>query len=146
MDPLLWTKAGHIIFVLAWMAGLLIYPRLVVYWIEGAEGGETRAAMAAAIDRTRKIILTPALIGTWLFALGLIHLQWGAISGQPWFWGKLAFALALSGWHGWLTAMARKVVSGQKQMNPKTLRMLNEIPFLMGIAMVILVVVEPFSR
>ena len=61
-----WFRAIHIIAVIAWMAGLLIYPRLLVYRLEAQGDDRFEAAMDKAAASTRKIILVPTMILAWL--------------------------------------------------------------------------------
>ncbi len=137
-----WLRAIHIILVIAWMAGMLMLPRLMVYQIEAEPGGETYQAMGKAITRLRNIILTPSLIGVWVLGLLLIaKVYWPNLPG--WLHLKLAAVLGISGMHGWFVAQSKKIGT-DKQVNPKLLRMLNEVPFLLMIVVVIAVVVKPF--
>lgn len=139
-----WVRAFHIIFVIAWMAGMLMFPRLMVYRIEAEPGGETDLMMAKAIDRLKKIILTPSMIGTWILGLTLAGLQWPHIMGFGWFHLKLAMVIGISAMHGVFVGMNKKIGT-DKAPKPKTLRMMNEIPFLLAIVAVIAVVVQPFG-
>lgn len=140
-----WVRAIHLIAVIAWMAGMLIYPRLLVYRLEAQGDERFEAAMDKAANATRKIIVNPTMILTWLMGLLLIHLRWDYLQLQPWFWGKIALVLALSAFHGWLIGLGKKVARGERPIEPKKLRMLNEIPMIIAIFAVILVVVEPFT-
>lgn len=139
-----WLRAIHIIFVIAWMAGMLMLPRLMVYQIEAEPDGETYKTMQEAIVRLRKIILTPSLIIVWVLGLLLIAKQWPAIMSMGWLHLKLAMVIGITGFHGWFVAQSKKIGT-EKQLKPKTLRMLNEVPFIMAIIAVIAVVVQPFS-
>src|ERR1700709_543457 len=90
----LWLKAGHVIFVIFWMAGLFMLPRYFVYHQESPPNSPENALW---IDRERKllkIILWPSLVLVWVFGLALA-LTIGAF-GQPWFHLKLATVLGLS--------------------------------------------------
>lgn len=137
-----WLRAVHIIFVIAWMAGIVMLPRLMVYQIEAEPGGETYQTMEKAIIRLRKIILTPSVIVVWVLGLLLIaKMHWPHFPG--WLHLKLAMVVGITGFHGWFVAQSRKIGT-EKQINPKLLRMLNEVPFLMMIVAVIAVVVKPF--
>ncbi len=49
-----WFRAIHIIAVIAWMAGLLIYPRLLVYRLEAQGDERFEAAMDKAAGSTRR--------------------------------------------------------------------------------------------
>ena len=141
-----WFRAIHIIAVIAWMAGMLIYPRLLVYRLEAAGNPSFEAAMDAAALRTRKIILIPTMILTWVFGLVLIAKNGEYFLGQIWFWGKILLVVALSGIHGYLIGLGKKIAAGQRPMEPKKLRMLNELPMVIAIFAVIMVVVQPFGR
>jgi protoporphyrinogen IX oxidase len=139
-----WLRAFHILFVIAWMAGLLMLPRLLVYRIEG-KGEEIRQTMDLAITRLRKIILTPALIGSWSLGLVMLTMRSPEIFSEGWIHAKLALVLILTGYHGWGVALSRKVANGGVAPRPKTLRLLNELPFVLAIGIVILAVIEPWK-
>ncbi|MBI1340601.1 hypothetical protein GC169_10405 [bacterium] len=138
-----WLRAGHIVAMIAWMAAMLMYPRLLVYRLEGAGNGGLEAAMDAGAARLRRLIMTPSLLLTWLFGLGLVGHNWDYYQSAPWFWGKIVLVIALSAMHGYLVSIGRKVAAGERPVEPKTLRMMNELPFVIAILAVILVVVEP---
>jgi protoporphyrinogen IX oxidase len=140
-----WVRAIHLIAVIAWMAGMLIYPRLLVYRLEAQGDERFESAMDKAANATRRIIVNPTMILTWAMGLLLIASRWDFLHLQPWFWGKIALVLILSGFHGWLIGLGKKVARGERPIEPKKLRMLNEIPMIIAIFAVILVVVEPFS-
>jgi putative membrane protein len=139
-----WFRAIHIIAVIAWMAGLLIYPRLLVYRLEAEGDSRFEAAMDKAAASTRKIILTPTMVLAWLMGAAMIGHNWEYYSTQIWFWGKIVLVFGLSGFHGYLMGVGRKVAAGQRPIEPRKLRMMNEIPMVIAIFAVILVVVQPF--
>lgn len=141
-----WMRAFHIIFVIAWMAGLLIYPRLLVYRLEAEGDPRFEAAMDKAATSTRKIIITPTMILVWLLGIGLASSNFGYYQVQPWFWAKIVLVVGLSAFHGWLIGIGRKIARGEKPIAPRRLRMLNEIPMVIAILAVVAVVVQPFSR
>lgn len=138
----LWVKAGHIIFVIFWMAGLFMMPRFFVYHQESAPGSDEEARWIEREDRLLRIILKPSIIVVWLFGLALA-LDTGAFE-QGWFHLKLAVVLLLSGYHGWMVSYAKKLKLGQRTLAGKTLRIVNEIPGIAAAAIVILAIVKPF--
>lgn len=138
-----WIKAIHIIFVIAWMAGMLMLPRLMVYRLEAEPGGEMDLKMEKAINALRKIIINPSMIIVWVLGLSMIWINRSFILGEPWLYLKLVMVIGISAMHGVFIGMNKKIGT-DKAPNPKTLRMINEIPFLMAIIAVIAVVVEPF--
>jgi len=143
-EPYFWMKAIHIIAVVGWIASLLIYPRLLVYRLESQGNAATEALMDQAAKRTRNMLMTPMMILTWLMGIALLGQQWAAFSGFGWIWAKVVLVLVLSGFHGWLMGLGRKIAAGQRPMEPKKLRAINEIPFVIMMIIVILVVVKPF--
>jgi protoporphyrinogen IX oxidase len=140
-----WFRAIHIIAVIAWMAGMLMYPRLLVYRLEAAGNPGFEKAMDDAARRLRMVILTPAIGLTWLMGLALFGSNWEFYIGQPWFWAKILLVIGLSGIHGYLGGLGRKIAAGERPVEPKRLRMLNEIPMVIAIFAVIAVVVQPFA-
>ena len=138
----LWLKAGHIIFVIFWMAGLFMLPRLFVYHQEAPEGSDEAANYVERERRLLKIILMPSIIVVWVLGLALA-ISTGAFY-HGWFHAKLLLVLALSGYHGWLASYAKKLANGERPLEGKQLRMLNEVPGLAAVLIVILAVVRPF--
>jgi putative membrane protein len=138
----LWVKAGHIIFVIFWMAGLFMMPRFFVYHQEAAPGSEEERRWVDREDRLLRIILKPSIVVVWLFGL-LLALDTGAFT-QGWFHLKLAVVLGLSGYHGWMVGYARKLKAGQRSLSGKALRILNEVPGMAAAIIVIMAIVKPF--
>jgi putative membrane protein len=138
----LWLKAGHIIFVIFWMAGLFMLPRYFVYHQEAEPGSPEEARWIDREAKLRKIILTPSLIMVWVFGVALASAMhfWSA----PWLHAKLLFVIALTGYHGWLVGYAKKLAKGERPLTGKKLRLLNEVPGLAAAVIVVLVVVKPF--
>lgn len=143
MTLYLWVKALHIIFVIALMAGLLIYPRYKLHQLKSAPGEVLFETMKEASDRLRKIILNPALVLVWVFGITMITLN-QSLLGQGWFHTKLLLVLILSGLHGYFISVGKKIDRGDVAPTPRTMKMLNEVPFLIMIAVVLLAVLKPF--
>lgn len=138
----LWLKAGHIIFVIFWIAGLFMLPRLFVYHQESEKGSAEETLWIERERRLLKIILLPSIIVVWVLGLVLAY-QSGAMT-QGWFHAKLLFVLLLSGFHGWCSAYARKLANGERSLSGKKLRFLNEIPGIITALVVVLVIIKPF--
>jgi putative membrane protein len=139
----LWIKALHILAVISWMAGMLYLPRLFVYHAGVAHGSEQGSLFEIMEYRLQRYIMTPALIVTWL--TGLYLAASAGFFSAPWLHGKLAFVLVMTGLHGYLSALRRKLASGQDKHSSRFFRVLNEAPTLLLIFIVVLVVVKPFS-
>ena len=138
----LWLKAGHIIFVIFWMAGLFMLPRFLVYHQEVAPDSPENAVWIERERKLLRIILWPSLVVVWVLGLALAW-STGAF-GQGWLQLKLAMVLALSGYHVWLAGYTSALARGERRLTGKQLRMINEVPGLAAALIVILVVVRPF--
>lgn len=137
-----WLKAGHVIFVIFWIAGMFMLPRYYVYHQEAAPGSEEEKRWIDRERKLRRIIITPSMILVWLLGLSLAWTT-GAWQ-QGWFHSKFAIVLALSAYHGWLVGYGRKLAAGQRPLGGKALRIMNELPGLATVLIVILVIVRPF--
>ncbi|MCJ2052630.1 protoporphyrinogen oxidase HemJ [Methylobacterium sp. J-070] len=137
-----WIKAGHVISLIAWMAGMLYLPRLFVYHAGLPPGSEAQAATFKVMERRLlKAIMTPALIATWVF--GLILAGMSGYYAAPWLQAKVVLVLAMSGIHGWLARMVKDFAADRNTRAPRFYRVLNEVPTLLMIGIVILAIVKP---
>ena len=137
-----WLKAGHIIFMVFWMAGLFLLPRMFVYHQECEPGAPENAQWIERERKLIKIILMPSIGAVWAFGLAL-SLAVDAWS-QGWFYAKLALVIGLSIYHSYLTWYAERLAKGERKLTGKKLRLLNEVPGVAVALIVILVVVKPF--
>jgi len=137
-----WLKAGHIIFVIFWLAGLFMLPRFFVYHQESPPGSPEEGAWVERERRLLRIILTPSIVIVWL--LGLLLAAAIDAWSQGWFHAKLALVIALSGYHGWMAGYARKLARGERPLEGRKLRLLNEVPGIAAALIVVLVIVRPF--
>ena len=137
-----WVKAAHVTFVIFWMAGLFLLPRLYVYHQEAPVGSPEDRAWIEREARVRSIILTPAMIVVWVLGL-MLAFDIGAWD-QGWFHAKLALVIALSAYQGWLSVYGKKLARGERPLSSKAVRMINEIPGIAAALIVVLVIVKPF--
>jgi protoporphyrinogen IX oxidase len=138
----MWVKAAHVIFVIFWMAGLFMLPRFFAYHLETPVDSPENANWVERERRLVSIILNPAMIIVWALGLALV-LSSGAYT-EGWFLAKFLAVFALSGYHGWLTAFAKKLARGERSVSSRAMRLLNEIPGVATTIIVILVIVKPF--
>ena len=137
-----WLKAGHIIFVVFWMAGLFMLPRQMLYCLAAPAGSAEEALWAERMGKLRRIILTPSIGMVWLLGLALaVGLD---VWDQGWLHAKLALVIALSGFQGYLVAQSRKMTDGRRPLTERQLRMWGELPAILLILIVVLVVAKPF--
>jgi putative membrane protein len=147
------ARGLHIIAVIAWIAGLLMLPRFYAYIAASQVGGEVEQTMLKAARSLRLIILGPSLVLAWAFGIFLFGTylsgDWNRplpviLEGVPhWFWLKFVLVLALSGYHGFLSAEGRRIARGERRRSERFWRIMSEIPFLVAIAAVLLATLEP---
>ena len=138
----LWLKAGHVVSLIAWMAGMLYLPRLFVYHCAAAAGSAQSETFKVMERRLLKAILNPAMVATWAFGLTLAYLSEAYL--QVWLQVKFALVLAMSGVHGWLARMTKDFAADRNARSANFYRAINEVPTLLMIGIVILAVVKPF--
>ncbi len=139
----LWLKALHIIFVVSWMASLLVYPRYKLHQVKAAPGEPLFETMKTASAQLRRIILTPSLLAVWGFGIAMVVVNPAIASGR-WMWVKLLLVLGMTALHGLFVSIGKKVDAGTADVSVNKLRMLNELPFVLLIFIVLLVVLKPF--
>ncbi len=137
-----WVLAAHVTFVIFWMAGLFLLPRFYVYHHATTPGSAEDRAWSEREDRVRSIILTPAMLVVWTLGL-LLAVNIGAFE-QGWFHAKLALVIALTAYQGWLGVYGRRLASGKRPLENRTLRIMNELPGIAAALIVVLVIVRPF--
>jgi putative membrane protein len=142
---MLWLKAFHVIFVVTWFAGLFYLPRLFVYH---AEAGEAVVRERLKIMQRRLLMITH-VGGALALAFGLLTLGWFAHASrgylqQGWLHAKLALVVLLIGYHAMLVKLVREFAQDRIRHSSRWLRVFNEVPALLLVAIVLLVVVKPF--
>ncbi len=139
-----WTKAIHIIAVIAWMAAMLYLPRLYVYHCTAAPGSEMSELFKVMERRLYKQIMTPAMIITLLFGI-ILALTPGIVNWHSgWIYVKLFAVLLLAGFHGALGGWRRAFLHDRNRKPQRFFRIANEVPTLLMIVAVVMVVVQPF--
>lgn len=135
-----WVKTFHIVFVVAWYAGLFYLPRLFVY--------HAQATDTISLERfkimERKLyfgIMTPSAVLA--IALGLWLMSFGFRGG--WLHAKLALVALLVIVHVYLGKLMFDFKHDRNRRSHVFYRWLNEIPALpILVAVVYLAVAKPF--
>lgn len=139
-----WVKSAHILAVIAWMAGLLYLPRLFVYHAMAPEGSDRAETFKIMERRLQRGIMTPAMIAALGFGLVLAGTPGIVDWHRGWIWTKLALVAGLVAYHGALGRWRRAFAENRNRHPPRFFRIVNELPTLALIAIVVLVVVQPF--
>lgn len=138
---MLYLKSAHIIFMVAWFAGIFYLPRLFVYHAQ-AEDTISKERFKVMERKLYRGIMTPCMVltlalGTWLW------IGYGFSGG--WLHAKLLLVAILVAHHFYLGALIKDFAEDKNRHSHVFYRWLNEIPALPClIGIVILVVVKPF--
>lgn len=143
---MLWLKAFHVIFVVTWFAGLFYLPRLFIYHAEADEGLLRQRFKLME----RRLLMMTHIGGVLAVGFGLAVLGWwqrhspGYLAENHWLHVKLLLVAVLIGYHLMLVRLTRQFARDQIHHSSRWLRIFNEVPSLLLIAIVVLVVVKPF--
>ncbi len=138
-----WTRALHIIFMVAWFAGLFYIFRLFVY--HAKHQGKTELCQAYSVMERKLLymIMHPAMLLTIIAGVVLIALN-PAVMKAGWMHAKLTFVFLLIGYQIFAGITLKKFSKGNFFLSEKACRWINEIPTVCLIAIVIFVVIRPF--
>ena len=139
---MLWMRALHIIFVVCWFAGLFYLPRIFVYYA-ASENPDTRAQLAVMARRLYRFV-TPFMVLTAVFGIGLISVNMDYYLSATWLWLKLAGVAFLIVYHFQCGRYVKAINADQDDHSHVFYRFFNEVPVLFLFAIVFLVVLKPF--
>lgn len=141
---MLWIKALHIVFVASWFAGLFYLPRIFVNLAmvpaDSHAERERLLLMARKLYRFSSVLMLPAIgLGLWLW-LG----YWGQ-AHAVWLYAKLILVVLAVGYHHACRSLLRQFEQFTNRRSHRWFRVFNEVAVLIFSAIVVLVVVKPFS-
>jgi putative membrane protein len=139
-----WIKAGHIVSVMAWMAGMLYLPRLFVYHAETEPGSRQSETFKVMERRLLRGIINPAMIASIVFGTLLACTPGLVTWSEGWIWVKLAAVVGLGVAHHFFARWRKEFAEDRNTRPAKFYRKVNEIPTVLLIVIVIMVVVQPF--
>ena len=136
----------HLIAVIAWVAGLLYLPRILVYHSEAVANNKSEELVSTFKVMERRLfiyIMNPAMITSWI--LGVLLIQTIGIDnfGSLWLQLKLLFVVILTIYHFFLFQCLRKFAENNNSFSPKFYRIINEIPTVLLIGIILIVVFKP---
>ena len=145
-SSILWVKALHIVFVVSWFSGLFYLPRLFVNLAsvpaDSHAERERLLMMARKLYRFSSLLMIPAI------ALGLV-LWWfygiGKGPHQYWLHAKVLLVIGAVGYHHACRSLLHKFEQFANVRSERWFRVFNESAVLIFTAIVVLVVVKPFS-
>ena len=137
-----WIKAGHIIAVISWMAGLLYLPRIFVYHSEARH--ESQRDIFKTMERKLyNYIMMPAMLLSWLFGLLLIQNLGFSVFFELWMQIKIISVIILTYYHFLLGKYLKELAENINNKSSKFYRIINEIPTIILIVIVFVVVFKP---
>lgn len=141
---MLWIKALHLIFMVAWFAGLFYLPRLYVYHAMASD--TTSITRFKVMERKLYYgIMAPAATLTVLSGLWLLYgYAWQLYKSFLWLHLKLGLVALLLAYHLYCGHLRQVFQRDSNKLSHIYYRWLNEVPALILVAVVILVVVKPF--
>lgn len=138
---ILWIKALHVFFMIAWMAGIFYLPRLFVYHAQTDK--QSVKDQFKVMERRLWWFVTPFAFLTFIFGFWLIYiygLAW--FRAATWLHIKLVFVIALYAYHFYLLKLLKQFALDNNQHSSRFYRILNEAPVLALLAIVCLAVVK----
>jgi putative membrane protein len=141
---MLWVKAFHIILMVCWFSGLFYLPRIFVYHAMTTDDiGNARFKIME-----RKLfygITTPCGVLTILFGIWLLSFNVQSYMHMTWMHLKLGVVALVLVYHCYLGKLVNTFKHDKNTHSRTFYRLLNEVPLLFLIAIVLLVVVQPFG-
>ena len=135
----LWIKVFHILFVMAWMAGLFYLPRILVHYVEGREQAED---VRRLVIMGHKLLRFSSIMALLAMVLGLALWLGYGLSGT-WIWLKVGFVALLLGYHHQSMRYVRQMRNEEVIETSLFFRIYNESALLIVIPIIALVVIKP---
>lgn len=140
---MLWFKAFHVIFMVAWFAGIFYLPRL---FVNHAETQSTAVANhLKGMERRLLFFISPFAVLSVLMGIMLIYAY-----GYDWFitakWLhiKLTLVIILLCYHAYCFHLLKIFTHDKNKRTGRFYRIFNEVPVLILFAVIILAYVKPF--
>ena len=142
MTTILWLKAFHVIFMVAWFAGIFYLPRLFVNHAESNNPDVIN--QLKGMERRLLLFVTPFAFLTLAFGLALIF-QYGRewFVAAKWLHYKLTLVIILLAYHGYCFKLLSDFKHDRNTRSGRYYRVFNEVPVLILFAVVILAYVKP---
>lgn len=144
----LWIKSFHLLFVMAWIAAVFYLPRIVINIVEA---GPDAAGRQRLILMGRRLYRFGHVMFGLAFLFGLTLWQgWrllpipNVVGDSHWLHAKLGLVVLLFAHFIWMGRLVKGSVKGGKLPSVRTLKLFNELPVLLLLAVIFLVLAKPF--
>ncbi len=139
---MIWVKAFHIIFMVAWFAGIFYLPRLFVNHAMSDEPAVQN--QLTIMEKKLYRFITPWMVFTLAFGFWLLFdYAWAAYAHMLWLKIKLGLVLLLVIYHFYCGRIIRELESGVSQRSHVWFRWFNELPVFILFTVVLLAVAKP---
>ena len=137
---MLWIKTFHLLFVMAWMAGVFYLPRILVHYVEGKAASEDTRRL---VTMAEKLLKFSTMMAALAITLGMILWLYYGITGG-WMHAKLLLVGLLVAYQPqtfrYLSQMKRDEVLNTSLF----FRLYNEGALILVVPILILVELKPF--
>ena len=134
-----WVKIFHVMFVVAWMAGLLYLPRIFVYHSMDKTTSETSNIFKLMEKRLFYFIMYPSALIVWITGIYMAH----ALGLYGWLIIKFLFVIVLTIYHINLGRYLNDFANDKNKKKTRFFRMINEIPFVIMFIILVFVIIKP---
>ena len=143
MSNILWIKALHVFFMVAWFAGIFYLPRL---FVNHAETNSIEVAQhLKGMEKRLLYFITPFAVLTVLLGILLIYTYGSAwFIAAKWLHIKLSLVILLLIYHGYCFKLVNDFEQDNNTRSGKFYRVFNELPVLIQLAVIVLAYVKPF--
>ena len=142
MATILWLKAFHVIFMVAWFAGIFYLPRLFVNHAETQSSDISE--QLKGMEKRLLYFITPFALLTVILGSIIIYLYgYDWFVAAKWLHIKLTLVTLLLIYHGYCFKLVSVFQHDKNTRSGKFYRIFNEIPVLTLFAIIILAYVKP---
>lgn len=143
MTSVLWLKAFHVFFMVAWFAGIFYLPRIFVNHAESSES--LVHERFKGMERRLLYFISPFAVLTVLFGIAIIY-QYGYswFADATWLHVKVCLVAILLCYHGYCFKLVNTFAADKNKRSAKFYRIFNEVPVIILFIIVILAYVKPF--
>jgi len=142
LSNVLWLKAFHVIFMVAWFAGIFYLPRLFVNHAE-TQSKEVSEQLKG-MERRLLLFVTPFALFTLILGVAIIMAYGSAwFVAATWLHIKLTLVIILFIYHGYCFKLLKTFQQDKNTRSGKFYRIFNEVPVLILFAVIILAYIKP---
>lgn len=143
MATILWLKAFHVIFMVAWFAGIFYLPRIFVNHAESSE--PLVHQQLKGMERRLLMFVTPFALLTLVLGISIIyHYGYAWFAAAKWLHIKITLVIILLAYHGYCFKLVKTFAEDKNTRSGKFYRIFNEVPVIILFVVIILAYVKPF--